>query len=70
MNATIILNRDEALRVIQEMLRALGPQVKVEIQRSGDVVTLRAQAEQSQLLQWAQRIGDRYQNVFERLAQS
>jgi hypothetical protein len=42
MSATIVLNRDEAVRVIQEMLLALGPQVKIEIQRSDNAVTLRS----------------------------
>jgi hypothetical protein len=70
MSATIVLNRDEAVRVIQEMLQMLGPQVKIEIQQSDNAVTLRAQADQSDLLQWAEHIGNRYQSVFERLAKS
>ncbi|MDZ7269570.1 MAG: hypothetical protein ONB48_19975 [candidate division KSB1 bacterium] len=70
MSKTIVLNRDEAVRIIQEMLLLLGPQVKIEIQQSNNTVTLRAQTDQPELLQWAERIGDRYQNVFERLAKS
>jgi hypothetical protein len=70
MTATIVLNRDEAVRVIQEMLQMLGPLIKIEIQQSDNAVTLRAQANQSELLPWAQCIGDRYQNVFERLAKN
>jgi hypothetical protein len=70
MSATIILNRDEAARVVQEMLQVLGPQVKIEIQQTNNTVTLRAQTDQPELLQWAERIGDRYQNVFERLAKN
>lgn len=70
MNATIVLNRDEAARIVQEMLQALGPQVKIEIQQTNNAVTLRAQTDQPELLQWAERIGDRYQNVFERLAKN
>ena len=70
MNTTIILNRDEAVRIVQEMLQVLGPQVKIEIQQSNNAVTLRAQTDQPELLQWAERIGERYQNVFERLAKS
>ena len=70
MSATLVLNRDEAVRLIQEMLQAFGPQVKLEIQRSSNAVTFSAQTDQSELLQWAERVGDRYQSVFERLAKS
>lgn len=70
MNETLVLNRDDAVRAIQDMLRMLGPQIKVEIQQSGNAVTLRAQSNESELMQWAERIGTRYQNVFERLANS
>ena len=68
MSATLVLKRDDAVRVIQDLLLELGPQVKIEIQQSSNAVTLRAEANESELLQWAERIGDRYQNVFERLA--
>jgi len=68
MSATLVLKRDDAVRVIQDLLLELGPQVKIEIQQSSNAVTLRAQANEPELLQWAKRIGDRYQNVFERLA--
>jgi len=70
MSATLVLNRDDAVRVIQDLLHALGPQIKIEIQQSSNAVTLRAQTDEAELLQWAERIGDRYQNVFERLAKS
>lgn len=70
MSATIVLNRDEAARIVQEMLQTLGPQVKIEIQQTNNAVTLRAQTDRPELLQWAERIGQRYQNVFERLAKS
>jgi len=33
MNETLVLNRDDAVRAIQDMLRMLGPQIKVEIQQ-------------------------------------
>ncbi len=66
---SIVLERDEAARVIQEM-QVLGPHVKLEIQRLDNGLTLRAQTDQSELLQWAERVGNRYQDVFEKLAKS
>jgi len=68
MSATLVLKRDDAVRVIQDLLLELGPQVKIEIQQSNHAITLHARAEGSELIEWAKRIGDRYQNVFERLA--
>lgn len=65
---SISLKRDEAVQIIQEMLEAFGPQVKIEIQHTKDVITLRARSDPSELLQWAERIGDRYEDVFKRLA--
>gem|GEM_PF-6559815 len=64
------MTRDEAVHVIHEMLQALGPQVTIEIQREDNAVTLKAQTGPSELQQWAKRMGDRYQSVFERLANS
>lgn len=68
MSVALTLKRDEALHLIQELLQSLGPQVNVEINKADSVVTLKAQADHAELLQWAERIGDRYQDVFERLA--
>lgn len=68
MSVALTLKRDEALHLIQELLQSLGPQVNVEINKADSVVTLKAQTDHAELLQWAERIGDRYQDVFERLA--
>lgn len=68
MNATLLVTRDEAVHVIHEMLQTLGPQVEIVIQREDNAVTLKAQTGQPELRQWAKRMGDRYQGVFEKLA--
>lgn len=65
---SVSLDRNEAIKVIQEMLQELGPTVKIEIQQTKDTVTFRAKTDSTELLRWAERIGDRYEDVFKRLA--
>ena len=65
-----LLERDEAVNMVRDLLNELDPHTKIEVSRSGWHILLQPRADRKELLKWAKRIGDRYEDVFQRLAES
>ena len=65
----IVVDREEALSLISQFLDELDSNVKLEIARSDSTFIIRPQLDRAELLQWAERIGDRYDDVFRKLAE-
>lgn len=68
---TMILEREQVLWLVAELLARHKPGAKVEVIKSNGTVVIRSPQEgRPELLQWAERIGDKYDDVFKRLAES
>ena len=67
---TMIVEREQALWLVARLLAEYDPGVKMEITRSDGTIIIRPQGTPSELLQWAERISDKYDDVFKRLAES
>ncbi|MGQ9625506.1 MAG: hypothetical protein ACUVV0_01205 [Anaerolineae bacterium] len=67
---TMIVEREQALWLVAKLLAEYEPNVKVEVLRTDSTIIIRPQKALSELLQWAERIGDKYDDVFRRLAES
>ncbi len=67
---TLIVEREQALWLVARLLAEYDPGVKMEITRSDGTIIIRPQGAPSELLQWAERISDKYDDVFKRLAES
>jgi virulence-associated protein VagC len=67
---TMIVDRKQALWLVAGLLAEFEPDAKVEILKSDGTIVIRPQGTHSELLHWAERIGDKYDDVFKRLAES
>lgn len=65
-----LLDRDEAVNLVRDLLNELDPHTKIEVSHSGWHILLRPRTDRAELLKWAERIADRYEDVFQRLAES
>jgi len=65
-----LLDREEAASVVRDWLNELEPHTKIELSLCDRHVLLQPVPDRTELLAWAERIGDRYEDVFQRLAES
>lgn len=70
---TMIGEREKALWLVASTLAEYEADVNMEVVRSDGTITIRVirpEDARPELLQWAKRISDRYDDVLRRLAQS
>jgi len=67
---TMIVEREQALWLVARLLAEYDPDVKMEVIRSDGTIIIRPQGAHSELLQWAERISDKYDDVFRQLAET
>jgi hypothetical protein len=67
---TMIVEREQALWLVAKLLAEYEPNVKVKVLKSDGTIIICPQEAHSELLQWAERIGNKYDDVFRRLAET
>ncbi|MBC7226689.1 MAG: hypothetical protein H5T61_05595 [Thermoflexales bacterium] len=68
---TMIVEREKALSLVQELLAQLAPGEKVEVIRyDGTLILRRESSIDPQMLERLRRVSERYHDVFRRLAES
>ena len=64
---TMVVEREQALWLVAKLLAEYEPNVK-EVLKSDGTIIICPQEAHSELLQWAERIGSKYNDVLRRLA--
>ena len=67
---TMIVEREQALWLIAGLLAEYSPNTKIQVAKFNGGIAVHPQSDQSDLLQWAERIGNKYDDVFKHLAES
>jgi len=67
---TMVVGREQALWLVARLLAEYDPDVRMELIRSDGTIIICPQGARSELLQWAERISDKYEDVFRRLAET
>jgi hypothetical protein len=68
---TMIVEREQALSLVQELLAQLAPGEKVEIAQYDDTLVLRRERSiDPEMMARVKKVSERYHDVFQRLAES